>query len=74
MPPIPGLKEGAEAGAEAAGAEAAGVALAAGGRRAAVGTAIACVFAGAGVAVTVGATPPGILIVGIPMIVAERGG
>jgi len=40
------------------------------------GTAIAVVFAGGGVPVapTTGATPPGILIVGMPMIVAERGG
>jgi hypothetical protein len=40
------------------------------------GTAIAVVFAGAGVppAPTTGATPAGILIVGMPMIVAERGG
>jgi hypothetical protein len=37
------------------------------------GTAIAVVFVGGGAADTVGATFGGILIVGMPMIVAERG-
>ena len=84
MPPIPGLKagEGEEATAEAAGAAggrsdgpAPGVVVA--GCGAIGGTAIAVVFAAGGgvpVAVTGGATPAGILIVGMPMIVAERGG
>ena len=89
MPPIPGLKaavedEGAadaDTEAEAAGAggrspgEGPGVVAAACG--AIGGTAIAVVFDGGGVPVaapTTGATPPGILIVGMPMIVADRGG
>ena len=39
-----------------------------------VGTAIIVVLLGVGAGVAAGATPPGSLIVGIPMIVAERGG
>lgn len=88
MPPIPGPLTGAgeedetdadadaagEAGGRRPGDEPGVVAAAAG---AIGGTAIAVVFAdGGGVAVadTVGATPAGILIVGMPMIVADRGG
>src|SRR3989442_13341306 len=86
MPTTPGVEAaGEETGAEAdadADTDADGV----GGRKPGVapgvvvagcgaigGTAIAVVFGAAGTAVTGGATPAGILIVGMPMIVAERG-
>ena len=56
---------------EADAADAAGVA----GARSGVAADMTVVFAGCGgCAVAVGATPAGILIVGMPMIVDERGG
>ena len=79
MTPDPQQATGADGG---AGARIAGAEGAAGARFIVPsddtgGTAITVVLLGAGgvgAAVAMGATPPGILIVGMPMIVAERGG
>lgn len=73
-------EEAAGAGARIAGAAAAGAAAAGAGARFIVpsddtgGTAMTVVLLVAGGTVATGATPPGILIVGMPMIVADRGG